>query len=117
MTENSKQETLKKRIRELERMLDDKNRAIHWEVLDLLAQAWEKNGPPGIVENRDLVRTLKLSAGAASRTLEILESLGITDHDAMGFSSYLTPEGYQIAQKRDQSRPLDVQIHDIRKED
>lgn len=101
---------LKERIRELEAMLADDGREVQWEILAHLAAAWDRDGPPGIVENRDLATALHLTAGTVARALTVLATLGITDHDTLGFASYLTPEGYDIAKSGDRTLPLARQI-------
>ena len=106
MPDKSDYEKLARRVRELEEMLDDDGRVLQWEILELLTERWENEGPPGIIENKEMVQRLKTSKGAVARALEVLENLGITNHDTMGFSSYLTPEGYQIAKEGDRTRPL-----------
>jgi len=105
---------LAERVRELEGMLDDEGRVIQWDILEHLAAAWDRDGPPGIVENRDLATALRLGTGQASRALKILATLGLTDHDTMGFASYLTPEGYDIANNNDRKTPLNEQIKGLR---
>ncbi|BCS96533.1 hypothetical protein DSLASN_21650 [Desulfoluna limicola] len=105
---------LAERVRELEGMLDDEGRVVQWEILEHLAAVWDRDGPPGIVENRDLAAALHLGTGQASRALKILSTLGLTDHDTMGFASYLTPEGYDIAKNKNRKMPLDVQIKGLR---
>lgn len=110
MKKTSTYNELAAKVRELEEMLEDEGRAVQWEVLEYLAQTWDRDGPPGIVENRDLAETLHLGAGTVSLALKILATLGITDHDTLGFASYLTPEGYDIAKRGNRKIPLAKQI-------
>lgn len=103
-------EELEAKVRSLAAMLEDEGRVVQWEVLEHLALAWDRNGPPGIVENKDLAEALGLGKAAVAVALKRLSTLGITDHDTMGYASYLTQEGYDIAKQHDRTVPLEEQI-------
>ena len=115
MDKPSTYKDLTARVRELEEMLEDEGRAVQWEVLRHLAQTWDRDGPPGIVENRDLAEALHLGTGTVSLALKSLARLGITDRDTLGFASYLTPEGYDIAKCGYRKIPLTMQIATLHK--
>ena len=52
-------------------------------LLNLLADEWEKSGPPGYIE-----------------TSLIAQRLGVSVADEVDtFAAYLTPEGYELARK------------------
>lgn len=106
-------EELEKRVKELEAMLEKGGEDLKWDILLLLAREWDANGPPGIVENRDLVRMLNVKPALVETALAELESDAITSNDALGFATYLTPEGYDIAKKGDRQTPLAEQIRNI----
>ena len=99
-------EELTARVQKLEGMLEDEGRVVQWNILGHLAEAWDRDGPPGIVVNRDLAAALHLGAGAVAVALKTLSTLGITDHDTQGYASYLTPKGYGIAKRQDRITPL-----------
>ncbi|VFQ46069.1 hypothetical protein [Desulfoluna butyratoxydans] len=103
-------EELEAKVRSLTAMLEDEGRVVQWEVLGHLALAWDRDGPPGIVENRDLAEALGLGKAAIAVALKQLSTLGITDHDTMGYASYLTQEGYDIAKRHDRTVPIEEQI-------
>jgi len=103
-------EELAARVRTLETMLEDESRVVQWKILGLLAEAWDRDGPPGIVENRDLAKALHLGTAAVAVALKTLWTLGITDHDTMGYASYLTPKGYAIAKGQHRDIPLSEQV-------
>jgi len=87
-------EDLVNRIKELEAELAG-TRSITERILFLLSREWEENGPPGILDNKEIIEKLDLSVEDAEKALRKLTSEGYLSGDTMGFASYLTPEGYE----------------------
>ena len=77
--------------------LDEKELAL----LDLLAEEWEKAGPPGFVETTIIAERLKISVGEAKSTIRSLFVKGIAGTDKLDtYAAYLTPEGFDMARSR-----------------
>lgn len=110
MKEKPTYETLEKRVEELETKLALYEETIQWDIIEFLVNEWDKNGPPGIRDNKELVNELKLTEAEAFEALKQLAVLGITSNDSMGFATYLTPEGYDIAKTGDRKTPLAKQL-------
>jgi DNA-binding Lrp family transcriptional regulator len=77
---------------ELNRMTYDQNEQA---LLNLLADAWEKTGPPGYVETSIIAERLRVSVADAKSVVRSLFVKGLVDT----FAAYLTPEGYELARK------------------
>ena len=90
-------EELEQRVRDLEAKLSEEN--VEWAILKRLSQEWDTAGPPGILDNRDLLASLNITADEALPALQKLVKFGIIDKDELGFASFLTPEGYTFAKK------------------
>ena len=70
-------------------------------LLNLLADAWEKSGPPGYVETSIIAERLKVSIADAKSIVRSLFVRGLVDTDEIDtFAAYLTPEGYELAKKQ-----------------
>ena len=68
------------------------------ELLNLLAEEWEKNGPPGYLESTALASSLNLSVEKTKSVIHSLFVKGLVDTDRVEhYAAYLTPEGYEIA--------------------
>jgi len=68
-------------------------------VLLLLAKEWDYNGPPGIMDISDVVSA---ASQAPSETLDAIKSLyqkGLVDMTQLQTGVFLTPEGYEAAEK------------------
>ena len=69
-------------------------------LLNLLADAWEKTGPPGYVETSIIAERLRVSIADAKSVVRSLFVKGLVDTDEVDtFAAYLTPEGYELARK------------------
>ncbi len=101
-------EELEQRVRELETRLSEEK--IEWSILHHLSREWDAVGPPGIVDNRDLIAGLGITADQAGAVLEKLFKSGAIDKDAGGYASYLTPEGYTLAKNGRPDRPSADQL-------
>ena len=70
------------------------------ELLSILAEEWEKSGPPGYVETSKIAEHLAISIADAKSTIRSLFTKGMVDTDQIDtFAAYLTPEGYELARK------------------
>ena len=69
-------------------------------LLNLLADEWEKSGPPGYVETSIIAERLRVSVSDATSSVRSLFVKGMVDTDEVDtFAAYLTPEGYELARK------------------
>jgi Mn-dependent DtxR family transcriptional regulator len=69
-------------------------------LLNLLADEWDKSGPPGYMETSVIAQRLGVSIADAKSTVRSLFVKGIVDTDEVDtFAAYLTPEGYELARK------------------
>jgi Mn-dependent DtxR family transcriptional regulator len=69
-------------------------------LLNILAEEWEKSGPPGYVETSIIAERLGISIADAKSTIRSLFVTGMVDTDEVDtFAAYLTPEGYELARK------------------
>ncbi|MEJ2221006.1 MAG: hypothetical protein P8X80_09335 [Desulfobacterales bacterium] len=69
-------------------------------LIKILADEWEKSGPPGYVETSRIAAHLQISIEDAKSAIRSLFAKGIVDTDKVDtFAAYLTPEGYELARK------------------
>jgi len=69
-------------------------------LLNILAHAWEKSGPPGYLETTLIADRLNISVADAKSIIRSLFEKGIVDTDEVDtFAAYLTPQGYELARK------------------
>ena len=69
-------------------------------LLKILADEWEKSGPPGYVETSKIAAHLEISIADAKSVIQSLFEKRIVDTDKVDtFAAYLTPEGYDLARK------------------
>jgi Mn-dependent DtxR family transcriptional regulator len=69
-------------------------------LLNILADEWQKSGPPGYVETSKIAEHLAISIADAKSTIRSLFVKGLVDTDEVDtFAAYLTPEGYELARK------------------
>ena len=67
------------------------------DVLKLLADEWDKVGPPGYIETTTIATRLQLSVPQVKSTIQSLFEKGAVDTDKVErFAAYLTPEGYEL---------------------
>lgn len=70
-------------------------------LLNILADEWEKSGPPGYMETSIIAERLGLPIADAKSTVRALFVKGMVDTDQVDtFAAYLTPEGYDLARKK-----------------
>ena len=85
----------KSQLRESNQMKFNQNEQA---LLNLLADEWEKSGPPGYVETAIIAERLGVSVAEAKTTIRSLFVKGMVDTDEVDtFAAYLTPEGYDLA--------------------
>jgi hypothetical protein len=69
-------------------------------LIKILADEWEKSGPPGYVETSKFAAHLEISIADAKSAIRSLFAKGIVDTDKVDtFAAYLTPAGYDLARK------------------
>jgi len=67
-------------------------------LLNILADEWEKSGPPGYVETSIIAKRMGVSTPDAKSVIRSLFVKGLVDTDKVDiFAAYLTPEGYESA--------------------
>ena len=67
-------------------------------LLKLLADAWDRSGPPGYLETSLIADRLNISVEDAKSIIRSLFVNGMVDTDKVDtFAAYLTPEGYERA--------------------
>ena len=70
-------------------------------LLKLLAEAWDTTGPPGYLETTLIADRLDISVEDAKSIIRSLFVNGLVDTDEVDtFAAYLTPEGYERAEKK-----------------
>jgi Mn-dependent DtxR family transcriptional regulator len=69
-------------------------------LLNILADEWEKSGPPGYLETSIIAERLGIPITDAKSAIKSLFVKGMVDTDEVDtFAAYLTPEGYELARK------------------
>jgi Mn-dependent DtxR family transcriptional regulator len=69
-------------------------------LLKILADEWEKSGPPGYAETSKIAAHLEIPIADAKSAIRSLFVKGMVDTDQVDtFAAYLTPEGYELARK------------------
>jgi Mn-dependent DtxR family transcriptional regulator len=67
-------------------------------LLNVLADEWEKSGPPGFLETTAIAKALKIKIPDAKSIIHSLFVKGLVGTDKVDiYAAYLTPEGYDIA--------------------
>jgi Mn-dependent DtxR family transcriptional regulator len=70
-------------------------------LIKILADEWEKAGPPGYAETSKIAAHLEISIADAKSAIRSLFAKGIVDTDKVDtFAAYLTPEEYELARKK-----------------
>jgi Mn-dependent DtxR family transcriptional regulator len=76
-------------------------------LLNILADEWQKSGPPGYVETSKIAEHLAISIADAKSTIRSLFVKGLVDTDEVDtFAAYLTPEGYELARKNEDDNAI-----------
>jgi len=92
---NHKQQTSKSQLQEEDHMEFTRNER---RLLNILADEWEKSGPPGYLETTIIAERLKISISDAKSAIRSLFVKGLVDSDQVDtFAAYLTPQGYEEA--------------------
>jgi tRNA G26 N,N-dimethylase Trm1 len=66
-------------------------------LLKLLANEWQKSGPPGFLETKIIAKELEISIPDAKSIIHSLFVKGFVGTDKVDiYAAYLTPEGYDI---------------------
>ncbi len=77
---------------------------LEMELLNLLADEWEKSGPPGYLETKILAQRLDVSVWKTKTVIKALFVKGLVDADELDtYAAFLTPDGYQQARAGDLS--------------
>ena len=67
-------------------------------LLNILADEWQKSGPPGYVETTIIAERLGITIPDAKSAIRSLFEKGLVDTDKVDtFAAYLTPAGYEKA--------------------
>ena len=67
-------------------------------LLTLLADEWDKAGPPGYIETTGIAARLQLPVPQVKAAIQSLYEKGVVDTDKVDtYAAYLTPEGYELA--------------------
>ncbi|BBO71761.1 hypothetical protein DSCA_56910 [Desulfosarcina alkanivorans] len=68
-------------------------------ILSLLAREWDFKGPPGILDISDITAVLPLAPSDVVAGLKALFERGLVDMNRLKTSAFLTPEGYDAANR------------------
>jgi Mn-dependent DtxR family transcriptional regulator len=70
-------------------------------LLRLLANEWQKSGPPGFLETKVIAKELEVSIPDARSIIHSLFVKGFVGTDKVDiYAAYLTPEGYDIGREK-----------------
>ena len=70
-------------------------------VMSVLADEWERSGPPGFLETTAIAKALKIKIPDAKSIIHSLFVKGLVGTDKVDiYAAYLTPEGYEMARKK-----------------
>ena len=70
-------------------------------LLKILADEWERSGPPGFLETTVIATALKIKIPDAQSVIHSLFVKGLVGTDEVDiYAAYLFPEGYEIARKK-----------------
>jgi hypothetical protein len=68
-------------------------------LLKVLANEWDKSGPPGYLETTAIAQALKITIPDAKSIIHSLFVKGVVGTDKVEiYAAYLTPEGFDIVQ-------------------
>jgi hypothetical protein len=67
-------------------------------LLKVLADEWDRSGPPGFLETSAIAKALGITIPEAKRAIHSLFVKGLVGTDEIDlFAAYLFPEGYESA--------------------
>jgi tRNA G26 N,N-dimethylase Trm1 len=67
-------------------------------LLKVLADEWEKSGPPGFLETTAIAKAIKTTVPGARSIIHSLFVKGVVGTDKVDlYAAYLTPEGFDVA--------------------
>ena len=67
-------------------------------ILKVLADEWDKSGPPGILETTEITKALGITIPDTKKLVHSLFVKGLVGSDEIDiYAAYLLPEGYEIA--------------------
>jgi tRNA G26 N,N-dimethylase Trm1 len=67
-------------------------------LLKILADEWDRSGPPGYLETQAIAKALEIRVPDAKSIIHSLYVKGLVGTDELDiFAAYLFPEGYEIA--------------------
>ena len=67
-------------------------------VLRVLADEWDRSGPPGFLETAAVAQSLGIPIHEARKTIHALFVRGLVGTDEIEiYAGYLLPEGYEVA--------------------
>jgi len=70
-------------------------------LLKVLADEWDKSGPPGFLETTAIAKALGITIPDAKRTIHSLFVKGLVGTDEIDiYAGYLLPEGYEIVEEK-----------------
>jgi hypothetical protein len=77
------------------------------DVLKILADEWDRSGPPGFLETTIIAKALEISIADAKGAIRSLFVKGLVGTDEIDiYAGYLLPEGYEIAQRRHEVKTI-----------
>lgn len=69
--------------------------------LKILADEWDKSGPPGFLETRAISKALGTRVHEAKTAIHSLFVKGLVGTDELDiYAAYLFPEGYEMARRK-----------------
>jgi DNA-binding Lrp family transcriptional regulator len=67
-------------------------------ILKVLADEWDKSGPPGFLETTEIAKALGITIPDTKKLVHSLFVKGLVGSDEIDiYAAYLLPEGYEIA--------------------
>ena len=67
-------------------------------ILKVLADEWDKSGPPGILETTEIAKALGITIPDTKKLVHSLFVKGLVGSDEIDiYAAYLLPEGYELA--------------------
>ena len=70
-------------------------------LVRILADEWERSGPPGFLETTAVAQALEITIPDAKSIIHSLFEKGVVGTDQVDiYAAYLTPEGYAMAREK-----------------